>query len=101
MSKTKIEDIHYCDFSENCLNRVEDEGDFCNYHLEVCAEEGLPGPKRIYYVSIPEVCYRTLKVEASDEQEALDKAANDEYLEDCGSEYSHTMDLDYWNIEAE
>jgi hypothetical protein len=53
-----------------------------------------------YSVSIPEVHYATIYVEANSPEEALDKA-EDQYattgIPDEPMEYSHTLDKDLWN----
>jgi hypothetical protein len=54
-----------------------------------------------YYVSIAEVHYRTIKVTAVCEEDAIDlaKVANENAADELMLEYSHTMKSDMWIVE--
>ena len=57
-----------------------------------------------YKVSIPEIHYWTVIVEAEDEQEAYEKAGDmDHHQEDFGSQWSHTIweDVEIEELEEE
>lgn len=55
-----------------------------------------------FIVTIQEVWTQLVEVEASSEEEAIDKVVDGEgYYIDNALEYSHTLDRAFWTVEEE
>ena len=52
-----------------------------------------------YRVSVPEVHYWTIVVEALSEEEAIAKAHMGDFIDDEGTEFSHTKEHDMWEVQ--